>query len=148
LSATRDQNWHIENTYSEATALDEHLRRLHALLAVHDLEFGHRVFYEANRFAALHAAAGDMDAQRILDRILMQKILPRLHGSRRKLEAPLLSLAHFAFYGPTLSLNETDTAKLKVEDLNSADAVLMHSFDKIRRMIRGLRANQFASFTE
>jgi 5-methylcytosine-specific restriction enzyme B len=128
--------------------LDKRLKRLHELLAIHDLEFGHRVFYEANRFAALHAAAGDADANRILDRIVMQKILPRLHGSRRKLEAPLLSLAHFAFYVPDDMPSDAVTAKLKVEDLDANGAVLKLSFEKIRRMIRGLRANQFASFTE
>jgi 5-methylcytosine-specific restriction enzyme B len=30
-----------------------------------------------------------------LDRILLQKVLPRLHGSRRRLELPLLALVRF-----------------------------------------------------
>ena len=59
------------------------------------MEFGHRVFYESLRFAALAEAAGLTTMESVLDRIVMQKVLPRLHGSRRRLELPLLALAQF-----------------------------------------------------
>jgi hypothetical protein len=61
----------------------------------------------------------------------MQKILPRLHGSRRRLEPTLRRLS-----AACLSTPPEPAQRFPV------------SFDKIQRMLRNLMANQFTSFTE
>jgi 5-methylcytosine-specific restriction protein B len=68
------------------------LRVAHGLLTEAGLEFGHRVFHESLRFAALHAAMGEPSADVALDEVLMQKVLVRLQGSRRQLEGLLDAL--------------------------------------------------------
>ena len=50
-----------------------------------DDEFGHRTFVEAMRFAELHAASGEPDPLVALDLQVLQKILPRYHGTVREL---------------------------------------------------------------
>jgi 5-methylcytosine-specific restriction protein B len=118
---------------------------IHALLSDQSFEFGHRVFLEANRFAAAHEQAGDGDLYRILDRIVLQKILPKLHGSRRRLETTLLALAQYCFDPDKPA---ADASRFDPEQSVAADSALRLSFDKVRRMTRRLRANQFTSFTE
>jgi 5-methylcytosine-specific restriction protein B len=78
----------------------------------------------------------------------MQKVLPRLHGSRRRLELPLLALAQFCRDLPDAPATDEKLPSLQVEQLADAAAKLPKSYDKLCRMLRNLRANQFASFTE
>jgi 5-methylcytosine-specific restriction protein B len=80
---------------------------------------------------------------------VMQKVLPRLHGSRRRLEPTLCALGRFCFdlfFDPG-SVNDRGQ---RFDPLapNPGTARLPISFDKVRRMTRGLRAQQFTSFTE
>jgi 5-methylcytosine-specific restriction protein B len=125
------------------------LRRLHELLSRYGMEFGHRTFYEARRFAALMHHAGATDIEANLDRIVLQRILPRLHGARRRLETPLLALALFARELPTELPPDEKLAPMSPERLGGGiRARLPLTYEKIVRMLRSLRANQFASFAE
>ena len=124
------------------------LRLLHGFLARHNLEFGHRVFYDALKFASFAQAAG-LSGEAVLDRIVMQKVLPRLHGSRRRLEVPLLGLARFCSARPNTLESDGELAAMADELVKWGEApVLPISFEKVRRMLYGLHVNQFASFTE
>jgi 5-methylcytosine-specific restriction protein B len=77
---------------------------------------------------------------------VMQKVLPRLHGSRRRLEPTLCALGRFCF---DLSFDaESVTPRFDPLAPTPDTARLPISFDKVRRMTRGLRAQQFTSFTE
>jgi 5-methylcytosine-specific restriction enzyme B len=129
--------------------LGARLRTLHAFLARHHLEFGHRVFQEALRFGGFGLAAGFPDVNAILDRVVMQKILPRLHGSRRRLELPLLGLARFCMQLPDAIESDKELSSM-LETLTESKepAQLPISFDKVRRMLYALQVNQFASYTE
>lgn len=84
----------------------------------------------------------------MLDCIVMQKVLPRLHGSRRRLELPLLALAHFCRDLPEVVAVDEKLPMLNTEVVTDTAAKLPTSHAKIGRMLRNLRANQFASFTE
>jgi 5-methylcytosine-specific restriction protein B len=78
----------------------------------------------------------------------MQKILPRLHGSRKRLESPLLSLLRFC---RDLSVQfKTNELPVPADESNaeSTGARLPSSHGKLIRMVQSLRTNQFASFTE
>lgn len=143
-----DDYWHSRNPGSFITEVTERMRQLHALLSQFNLEFGHRVFYEAIRFASLAERAGLESLESVLDAIVMQKILPRLHGSRKRLELPLLSLLSFC---RDLSVEANPNEFLIPADENNAestDARLSTSYGKLVRMLQSLRTNQFASFTE
>ena len=105
------------------------LREAHTILAAANQEFGHRTLYEILRFCAFFAATGDTDVHTALDLAMMQKVLPKVHGSRRRVESILTSLGELAAgAGPAPRLPITH--------------------QKLVRMIDSVRANQFVSFAE
>lgn len=118
------------------------LRSLHELLASHDREFGHRVYFEALRFTHLWQAAGG-GATSAIDLQVLQKVLPRFHGSIRQVADALNALGAWCFRGPGANL-PTDFDPLTVD----GEAALPLSFDKVQRMVRRLRANHFVGFAE
>jgi len=148
LAVARDDEWQVTNSASERDILVRQLRDLHRLLTRTGFEFGHRVFYEAIRFAAMLTAAGQPDPLVALDHQIMQKILPRLHGSRRRLETTLCSAAHFCFDLVIEAPGSETAITFDPVDPPQGTPRLPLSFDKIQRMTRTLRQNQFASFTE
>ena len=146
LHASRDAGWHHRHAAAElGKKLAEDLTAFHEVLQEVAFEFGFRVVHEAGRFAAvLGAADPDADYDQVLDRIVMQKVLPRLHGSRRRLEPVLCRLAsicHADFPG-------SQGFDPLAPDVDAKAAKLAVSFDKLRRMTRRIRADHFASFAE
>ena len=149
LEIATNSDWHLETGPSKAGELADRLRDLHSLMANYGFEFGHRVFYEAMRFAALTEAAGETSLDSVLDRIVMQKLLPRIHGSKRRIEGLLLALGQYCFDGSMASWSSSGTgAVFDPEAAAMSVSKLPMSFDKLLRMLRSLRANQFTSFTE
>lgn len=145
-----DDAWHLEHPATHLDTFLEHLRTLHHLLSEGGFEFGHRVFFEAVRFAAMLEAAGDENPEHALDLQIMQKVLPRLHGSRKRLEPTLCGIGQFCF---DLTFGSASKGTNAAEQFNplappQGEPKLPISFDKIQRMTRSLRANQFVSFTE
>jgi 5-methylcytosine-specific restriction protein B len=147
LSIACDDGWQHANPATFGPILDVKVRQLHKVLTRYGMEFGHRAFYEALRFSALAEKAGVGGLESVLDRIVLQKILPRLHGTRRRLELPLLALAHFCRDLPEF-VAEDEKLPALIESVYEGPAKLPASHDKLCRMLRNLRANQFASFTE
>lgn len=150
LAISSDDRWQLDHPAPHEGTVAQHLRSAHALLSKAGYEFGHRVFYEAMRFAAMLAAAGDDDPNHALDLQIVQKVLPRLHGSRRRLEATLCGLGRFCYdlsYDADKGLQDA-IARFNPIDAANTDPRLPISFDKVRRMTELLRANQFVSFTE
>jgi 5-methylcytosine-specific restriction enzyme B len=148
VALARDDAWQQANSATFQAGLGEKLRQLHLVLARYGMEFGHRVFYESLRFAALAEKAGLDSLEQVLDRVVMQKVLPRLHGARRRLELPLLALMHFARDLPDEVASDEKLSALQLDVNAIIGPRLPVSFDKLSRMLRNLRANQFASFTE
>lgn len=145
LALTTDDDWHLTTPAPGIQDFSDGMRRIHRILAEDGFEFGHRVFHEALRFASMFAATGELDPHRALDRQIMQKVLPRLHGSRRRLESTLSAL------GAECVQRQDDLQAAKRFDPVAelpAPARFPISLAKIRRMVRSLRANQFTSFTE
>ena len=121
------------------------LRKAHEVLSASGFEFGHRVFYEALRFAAYLEAAGQDGPLAALDRIVIQKLLPKIHGSYRRLHGLLGELGRYTYQ---LSDGGENAPTFDPLDHEAKDAKLPVSFAKIQRMTGTLRANQFVSFTE
>ena len=107
-------------------------------------EFGYRSATEIFRFICQAKANDDTDKkmtdEEILDAAIVQKLLPKLHGSRKKLEPVLTQLWKLCFTGAGKDLN---IAKENVEK-----AQYKESADKIRRMYESATANGFTSFAE
>jgi energy-coupling factor transporter ATP-binding protein EcfA2 len=151
------------------------------VLQKHGAEFGYRVTHEAGRFVSFYKAIGsesDVETwfKEAFDSIIVQKFLPKLHGSESKLRGVLFSLAHLCSNkrectGSTLEDNtklikdSADEAIQKGINNSSSDdsptqvlakvlggefekAHYPLSFEKIERMWRAAHENGFASFAE
>lgn len=109
-------------------------------------EFGYRSAAEIVRFAAIarHIEPG-WKASGIIDAAIVQKLLPKVHGSRRRLEPVLKTLA-------TLCVADAN----KIEDYLNAGKGLAETgevhypitLEKLGRMYKGLIDNGFTSFAE
>jgi 5-methylcytosine-specific restriction protein B len=85
------------------------------------------------------------DVYQALDLQILQKMLPRLHGARRRLEPILSQVGKFCFDPQN---GESADGAFDPLSVDPAQAKLPQSFAKIRRMTKSVRANQFASFAE
>jgi 5-methylcytosine-specific restriction protein B len=147
------------------------------LLKGHDAEFGYRTGYEAARFIHFYKLLGGYPDDNnkwfaaAMDAVIVQKFLPKLHGSRSRLEGLLWALAWACgaerierggkdFPG---QLDEAGKAEdegryapqvvwdaLKAVNPNdpAKEARYPLSFDKVMRMWRKLVRDQFVSFAE
>lgn len=132
-----DDTWQAAS--SQRSALAGALRDLHARLSESDDEFGHRVFYEGLRLLAALESLGVTDRSALLDHLVLLKVLPRIHGSRRRAEPVLKRLAAFAANpdGP----KELDSA-------TAHEPALPMTMAKVQRMLRSVEINQYVSFTD
>jgi 5-methylcytosine-specific restriction protein B len=128
----QNDDWHFDHPHPDKAALVDDLRRLHTHLAHVKLDFGHRVLFEALRFASIANSAGIGGVDSVLDYIVMTKALPKIHGSRQRLETPLLALQVWA----------------SGEEEDAPDRRLMRTSAKLERMLEVLRDAQFVTFTE
>jgi 5-methylcytosine-specific restriction protein B len=108
-------------------------------------EFGYRSASEIKRFAAVVTEIEpEWTVEEIIDAAIMQKLLPKLHGSRRKLEPVLKTLGTFCI-----------AKEKKIEDYIAGKegpeiekALYPVSLEKILRMYKGLIDNGFTSYAE
>jgi len=131
--------------YSEKNDLTEELLEFFDELTDVGAEFGYRTAFEINRFASLaEQLADDWEFEQIMDAAISQKLLPKLHGSRRKLENVLFKLGQ-------LCITEGDAEELlkKPDSIDWENNVKYPiSLEKIVRMHKGLIENGFTSFAE
>lgn len=124
----RDDQWHRANRPTVFAELVDELKALHAALSRSNQEFGHRVMYETMRYAAVLSASGTTELTLILDRIVLTKVLPKVHGTRAQVQPTLEALREFA--------GDSESPRLP------------RTSDKLERMWRTLMEAQFVSFTE
>jgi len=110
-------------------------------------EFGYRTAMEIHRlFHQLTIVNTDLTTNQKIDIAIMQKLLPKLHGSRRKLCPVLESLGN-------LCVKEIDVKKEYFENntdlkFDVESVVYPLSLEKITRMYKGAIDNGFASYAE
>ena len=129
-TAAGDPRWHVDTPGPQADEVRTALIDVHRQLASIGFEFGHRTFVEAMRFTAALAQAGIVDSDETVDWVVMAKVLPRLHGSRRLLE-PFLEQLRVAATGG-----------------DSSEPPMPRTARKVQRLLDLARANQFVSFAE
>lgn len=134
-----------ELNYSAQEAMNAALIGFFSQLKVAGAEFGYRTASEIRRFAAVaEAMETHWQPEEILDVVIMQKLLPKLHGSRRKLEPVLKTLI-------TLCLSEDAKAEDYLQpkaDADSSKVLYPIALEKLQRMYRGLIDNGFTSYAE
>jgi hypothetical protein len=138
------------------------------VLAVHDLlvpehrHFGYRVANEIARFVVLAAEqAGDDPATlgAALDLAILQKVLPKFHGTQQELELVLTALFAFALHGasgpdrvpappPDAWTLGRDGRLVVTGGASDATPALPRTAAKLWGMLRRLRQQGFASFIE
>jgi 5-methylcytosine-specific restriction protein B len=149
VTAALDTNWHAEHRPSGASAYKAAVTKLHQTLTEVGWEFGYRTYHDMLRFAAFASAMGIGRWQEILDLQLLQKVLPRLNGSKRRLEPALSRLGRFCQDLAVDDKVKDEPNKVFMPQEQALPSPLLpQSYDKIRRMHRLLVANQFASFAE
>jgi len=135
--------------FSEKNLLSDELLKFFDNLSEVGAEFGYRTANEINRFASLaEQLAEDWEFNEIMDAAISQKLLPKLHGSRRKLEKVLFKLGDLCH--PNTEKGCEDLFK-NHDNINKevlSDAKYPISFEKIVRMHKGLLDNGFTSFAE
>ncbi len=108
-------------------------------------EFGYRTATEIYRFISQAETLDDtydkMSEDDILDCAIVQKLLPKLHGSRKKLNDVLTELWKVCFTNA-----EDKEAPISDDKIKAARFKL--AADKICRMHKAAEANGFASFAE
>lgn len=103
------------------------LKELFSALALVGAEFGYRPVYEISRFVYFHSCVSGLGwkVDTALDAAIMQKLLPKLHGSKTKLTPVLAAL-----------------------DKVITPSRFPISFAKIERMKQRLKQNGFTSYAE
>ena len=108
-------------------------------------EFGYRSATEIFRFICQAQKNDDTDEklsnEDILDSAIVQKLLPKLHGSRKKLDPVLKKLWSLCF-------TDKDNATNTITSDCVSKAIYKESADKIQRMYEAANANGFTSFAE
>jgi 5-methylcytosine-specific restriction enzyme B len=112
-------------------------------------EFGYRSATEIIRLInQLTVIDGELSADEKLDIAIMQKLLPKLHGSRRKLCPVLIVLGGFCINKAVIENIEKEVFAKDDFDFESEGVIYPISLEKITRMYRGAIENGFASYAE
>jgi energy-coupling factor transporter ATP-binding protein EcfA2 len=110
-------------------------------------EFGYRSATEILRLIhQLTVLDSSLTKEQKIDIAIMQKLLPKLHGSRRKLCPVLETLGAFSITGDIKIVK--DVFEKADFDFNGSNVLYPLSLEKISRMYRGAIDNGFASFAE
>jgi 5-methylcytosine-specific restriction protein B len=143
-------------TEAELAECRQSLQGFFDLLYSARLEFGFRTISEITRYLHVDfefaADKSEWRWQDCLDALVLQKILPKLHGSRRRLETILITLATYC------EERDFDAAKkplLRDVELNSYppanqpnNVAFPLSRTKLVEMIEAVRRDQFVSFIQ
>lgn len=110
-------------------------------------EFGYRTAHEICRFVYFHRelSGGDWSFEAAMDAAVMQKLLPKLHGSKKKLGPVLASLIRLCLND---SVSKDLPDPLKDEVLIQENAKYPVSLAKLKRMRQRLAEHGFTSFAE
>jgi len=135
-----------KSDYEEAKEyVDNFFTEILDILSPYNLHFGYRVINEISRFVInAKEEIETFDINDVLDIQMLQKILPKFHGSQAKLEEPLKELfQQCAKQGYTL-----DVSKARVVDYLTDSARYPRSAAKLSRMLDNLTIQGYTSFIE
>ena len=137
----------------------EHLTELFVILKAGRFEFAYRTANEVMRYLGVcsHLAENKEDWngsgwKTDLDDQILQKLLPKLHGSIGRVGGLLADLAHYCKDGKPMNGSGDKTtgsgALQEATKLEESGAVFPKSLKKLKAMIQTLRDEQFVSFIQ
>ena len=123
------------------------LIEVNAILEKADLHFAYRVRDEVAFYLLMNRDFGLMSPEEAMDYQLMQKVLPRIHGSSERIQTLLLQLLN-RLAGLDLATRELDLDDVtnKVNGHLAAGARYPRSIRKIMFMLRRFDEDRFTSF--
>jgi 5-methylcytosine-specific restriction enzyme B len=165
VNAARNQSVRLPSIVRER--FQEETKLFFNIFERHRAEFGFRVVHEAARFMSAYRVLGGYSEDNddwfrgAFDAVIVQKLLPKLHGSRARLEGLLWALS-WACVMPRKSsssdFREQCLMAGKTEDESAyrpdnvriavSEPIYPLSADKILRMWQRLTQDQFVSFAE
>ena len=89
----------------------------------------------------------DWTSAEIIDAAIMQTLLPKVHGSRLKLEPVLRTLGSFCL-AKGQKIEEYISPKTEIDFSDTEKIIYPISLEKILRMYQGLIDNGFTSYAE
>jgi 5-methylcytosine-specific restriction protein B len=135
-----------DNQLADDSSIKDKLNCFFRDLKTVNAEFGYRSATEIYRFVSQAKTHDDtenkMSLEEIVDCAIVQKLMPKLHGSRKKLDTTLNALWKECF------ISEADKQTLPILKDNVVKASLSLTADKIQRMYDAAMANGFTSFSE
>lgn len=165
----------VESAIDSLGSLFKDLKKLHGILQEYGLHFGYRVvdeialFYR-NALESMEKGIIRYDSEeQILDYAVLMKVLPKIHGNRSKLEAPLARILAWAINpeGSNEIIDEIqdEDGRMKSEylrkllksprdflgegllnKLGSREVKYRHTAEKVTRMMYQLYSTGFASY--
>ena len=138
---------HISNGESKDVLLSffDELKKIGA-------EFGYRSAKEINSFVAIASEYDDtlqaLSPERIKDAAIMQKLLPKMHGSFKTLKPVLSAMWKFCFAEDTEELQSVVNLSFTKQEDIIGKSIYPLTADKVLRMYRNAMANGFASYSE
>jgi hypothetical protein len=134
-----------ENKQSISTELEK-LIEINKILQKADLHFAYRVRDEIAFYLVLNKIHELMDDQTAFDFQLVQKVLPRIHGSSERIYKVLIELLHFLELGQTESVR-TDQDFEKIESMFPTELLkFKRASRKILFMLKRFDEDRFTSF--
>lgn len=134
-------------TLTDGESINKALIQFFGELKKTGAEFGYRSATEILQLISqLSVLDNNLNTNQKIDIAIMQKLLPKLHGSRRKLCPILEKLGSFCVAGDIKVIKDV----FEKADFNFQGAEVLYpiSLEKITRMYRGAIDNGFASFAE
>lgn len=145
----------LQETDKNLKPSEADLKQFFSELKKSGAEFGYRTASEIGRLMYMLKVLGE-GGDNLLDIAIMQKLLPKLHGSRSKLNKPLTTLAKFCVKDAVKDFDGKDedfrkTYFIPFDELpkESLDKIKYKiSFEKISRMHKNAMENGFTSYAE
>ena len=139
-------------TEHDRQAVEKAIRSVFSIMAEFRMAFGFRTVDEIMRYFhvdfATRGTADDWSWEPVFDIQLLQKILPKLYGSKRRLEALLIRLARFCETGIGPMLTDSTPAHFLSNPVELKSASYEKSYKKLCEMIDAVRRDQFVSFIQ
>jgi len=142
----------LKETDKNLTSFEADLKLFFSELKKSGAEFGYRTAREIGRLMYMLNELGE-EKDNLLDIAIMQKLLPKLHGSRNKLTKTLPILGGFCLTNNS-KIKEDYLDKFVGNNLTEHDIEQDNnikykiSFEKICRMYKNVIENGFASYAE
>jgi len=144
---------------AEIDKLESALQDVFQILQKRGFEFAYRSASEIIRFASVsyELAETGADGKKIFDIIevidtqILQKLLPKLHGSRKKMENLLAALAQYCIDANLeTALKQFDKCDVRtdVSVYKDSPVVYKNSYRKLAEMLESVRRDQFVSFIQ